>query len=135
MKDDLLYLDSSAIVKLVLPEPESKALVKRLDSRPSVVSSALAQVEVTRAVNRTTSSLATAKRTARILEGIAFVRIDDRTLSDAAKLKSANLGSLDAIHLATAMSLGDRLDGFLTYDSFLANAARGAGLEVLTPVD
>lgn len=130
---EALYLDSSAIVKLILPEPETSALVSRLHSDPEVVSSALARVEVLRALKRIDAAPPAWRQAQRVLARVALVRIDDVVLDGAAEIDPAELRSLDAIHLATALAVGERLDGMVTYDSRLQAAAGRAGLPVLVP--
>jgi len=98
------YLDSSALVKLVVAEPESSALRRHLRSRPIRVSCALARVEVVRAVRRHGRE-ATA-RARRVLARTRLLRIDDALLDAAAFLDGGVLRSLDAIHLAAAQALG-----------------------------
>ncbi len=133
MTDEALYLDSSAIVKLVLPEPETHALVSRLSHDPEVISSALARVEVLRALKRIKATPTARRQAQRVLARIALARIDEAVLERAAEIDPAELRSLDAVHLATALGLGERLDGFVTYDSRLGDAADRAGLPVLIP--
>lgn len=128
-----MYLDSSAIVKLVLPEPETHALVSRLQDDPDVISSALARVEVLRALKRIEATPAVWDQAERVLARIALVRVDDAVLDSAAAIDPAELRSLDAVHLATALGIGERLDGLVTYDSRLREAADRAGLTVLMP--
>lgn len=128
----LRYLDSSAIVKLVVPEAETDSLKAYLPHQPDLVSSALARVETLRAVAR--SSDANAIHDAEhVLAGITLLDITDAILSVAAQLEPLTLRSLDAIHLASALSLGSDLDGLITYDDRLAEAARVAGVTVYTP--
>ena len=133
MTEGALYLDSSAIVKLVLPEPETHALVTRLRDDPEVISSALARVEVLRALKRIEAPPAVWDQAGRVLTRIALVRVDDAVLDGAAAIDPAELRSLDAVHLATALGIGESLDGLVTYDSRLRKAADRAGLTVLMP--
>lgn len=130
---EVLYLDSSAIVKLVLPERETAALVDRLGPEPHAVSSALAQVEVVRALRRIQATPSAWRQGEEVLARVALLRIDEAILGDAAAVDPPSLRSLDAIHLATAFSIGDELTGLVTYDSQLADAAERAGIEALTP--
>lgn len=134
MTEEALYLDSSAIVKLVLPEPQTPALVSRLRNDPEVISSALARVEVLRALKRIRATPAARRQAERVLNRIALVRIDDAVLDSAAVMDPAGLRSLDAVHLATALGIGERLVALVTYDSRLGDAADRAGLPVLMPV-
>lgn len=129
----MLYLDSSAIVKLVAPEPETAGLVETLRSDPDTISSALAQVEVTRAVMRAGATRERANRAASVLERIALVPIDAGILGRAAELQPPDLRTLDAIHLATALLLQSDIAGLITYDGALAGAAAAADITVLTP--
>ena len=128
----MLYLDSSAIVKLVLPEPESLGLRDFLAGDDDHVSSALARVEVLRTVRRVDSAENTLRDAEQVLERVSFVDLNEPLLADAASLKPPSLRSLDAIHLATALSL-DGLDALVTYDRRLRDAATDAGLTVASP--
>ena len=129
----MVYLDSSAIVKLVVPEPESEALRRFLADHEDRVASGLVRVEVLRALRRTHGrSRAAPPRAEQILEGIALVAVDEAILHDAAALGPAPLRSLDAVHLATALSL-DGLEALVTYDPRLRVAAVAAGLDVESP--
>jgi len=131
--EEALYLDSSAIVKLVLPEPETRALVSRLRHDPEAISSALATVEVLRALKRIGATPNARRQAERVLARIALVRVDDAVLDTAAAIDPPELRSLDAVHLATALGIGESLGGFVTYDSRLGEAADRAGLPVLIP--
>ncbi len=128
----MIYLDSSAIVKLVLPEPESLALRSFLASDEDHVSSSLARVEVLRTVRRVDDTEDRRRDAERSLARISLVDMRGPLLGKAGTLGPPNLRSLDAIHLATALSL-DGLDAFVTYDHRLADAAREAGLAVVSP--
>lgn len=129
----VLYLDASALVKLVEEEPESRALGAFLSGRPVHVSSALARVEVARAVGRSSLGAAGRRRADDVLSRVAFVRLDDAILAAAGELTPARLRTLDALHLATGLSLGPSLAEFVTYDLRLAGAAVAAGLQVAAP--
>ena len=119
-----IYLDSSALAKIVNRERESGALARRLRGA-RLVTSALARVEVARAARR----LTTPPRT------VTVVAIDDDVLLAAGELEPAQLRTLDAIHLATALRVEQELDGFITYDRQLGDAAVRAGLSVEAPAD
>lgn len=129
----LLYLDPSALVKLVAPEPETPALLSRLGLHPDVVSSALARVEVLRAVARAGGRAKQVKRARDVLARVTLCAVDDPILNAAATLAPLDLRSLDAIHLATALSLGADLDGLVGYDHRLNAAAETLGLVVISP--
>jgi predicted nucleic acid-binding protein len=128
----LVYLDSSALVKLIVAEPETTALLEFLRGWPHRVSSALARVEVLRAVKRTGAGAAVRRRAARVLARVALIRIDDPVLVAAARVTPPQLRTLDAIHLATARSL-DSLAGIITYDARLGRAASHVRLRVWSP--
>jgi predicted nucleic acid-binding protein len=125
------YLDSSAIVKLVVHEPESAALSRYLRGRRPIVASALARVEVLRV--SASFGLPAQERAHDVLNRLELIRINDRVLSLAGGLLPPELRSLDAIHLATASLLGDTLGKVVTYDVRMAEAARGLGWSVVAP--
>jgi uncharacterized protein len=129
--DPAVYLDSSAIVKLVVAEPESAALAAHMRRRPERVSCALARVEVVRAVRG--QGRAAVGRARTLLERIALLRVDDVLLDAAAALPGDGLRSLDAIHIAAAQALGDGLAEVVTYDRRMADVALGLGLPVIGP--
>jgi predicted nucleic acid-binding protein len=129
--DGAVYLDSSALVKLVVRESESHALRAHLRGHPSRASCALARVEVVRAVRPHGRRAVTRAR--QVLERISLVRLDDALLDEAAALPDAALRSLDAIHIAAAQALGADLSEVVTYDQRMAAAARRVGLAVSAP--
>ncbi|MEY4544757.1 MAG: hypothetical protein RL685_952 [Pseudomonadota bacterium] len=126
-----VYLDSSALVKLVVAEPESAALQRFLRTRRTRIASSLAKVEVRRAVRLQGKSAEA--RAAKILARIRLLTIDDSLLDAAAELDARVLRSLDAIHLASAMALGDDLDCVVTYDRRMFDAASALGVAVRAP--
>ena len=126
-----IYLDSSAIVKLAVREPESAALRRYLRGRGPLVSSALARTEVTRAL--LPFGEVAVRRGRDVLGRIDLARVNDRVLSAAGTLLPADVRSLDAIHLATAQELGSDLARIVTYDDRMAAAARALGLTVSSP--
>jgi hypothetical protein len=126
------YLDSSAVVKLVVAEPESAALRRYVRRRRLLVSSALARAEVLRALLGL-GEVALA-RGRRVLRSIELVRVNDRVFEAAGALLPAEIRSLDAIHLATAQQLGDDLGVVVTYDVRMADAAANLGLKIHSPV-
>lgn len=95
------------------------------------VSSTLLAVEATRACARYGPAYAHEARA--WLKGIALLAMDDPVLSEAASLEPPALRSLDALHLATALSISDDLGAFFTYDKRLAEAAAERGLNVIRP--
>jgi uncharacterized protein len=127
-----LYLDTSAFVKLVVEEAESAAVATFLAERGSRrVASALLRTESLRAVRHLgPEALATVREGLRRVDLIA---IDDRILDAAGILEPQVLRTLDAIHLATAMAVGDDLETIVTYDERMVEAARLMGLPTATP--
>jgi hypothetical protein len=127
-----LYLDSSAFVKIVVQEAESAALRTYLAANGSRrVSSALLRAEVLRAVRHLGPDALAAVREG--LRRVDLVAIDDRILDAAGILQPGVLRTLDAIHLATALAIGDDLDAVVTYDERMVEAARHLGLRTATP--
>jgi len=120
----LIYLDSSSIIKLVIQEPESAALIEFLRKRLQRASSAVARIEVLRSLGRAGATQAERGHAAEFLRRLALIRIDDGILESAAQLEPFDLRSLDALHLASALSLQPDLEGMVTYDRRLAAAAR-----------
>jgi predicted nucleic acid-binding protein len=129
----VIYLDTSAFVKLVREERETPALQAFLHERPGValVSSALLMVETRRAVLRQDPGVL--GRADLLLTRIDQVGITRAVLEAASRLPDPALRSLDAIHLATALQLGDDLDAVVTYDGRFAAAAERQHLPVATP--
>jgi len=123
-------VDASALAKLLLREPETDALRHVLDGA-HLVSSALTATELRRAVRRHGPSVA--GRVDGLLATVTLLAVDRPVLDRAVALGPVTLRSLDALHLATALDLGPRLDVLLTYDLRLAEAAGAAGLTVAGP--
>ncbi len=130
----VVYLDASALVKLVVREPESVALMEFLREHPDRVSSALALAEVPRALRRARFGAAERRRAREVLARVALVDIDRRALAAAAAIEPPTVRTLDAIHLATALALREDLAALVTYDRRLAVAAERADLPVQAPV-
>ncbi len=131
MSGRLVYLDSSAFVKLVTPEAETPALVAHLRRWTHAVAATLLRTESLRAAARNSS--ASVLETRRALRDMVFIDLTRDLLDQAGSLVSAELRSLDAIHLAAALSLGDDLDELVTYDARLATAAAACGLPTSSP--
>ena len=125
------YLDTSGFLKLVRSEPESAALRAEIADGEALVSSVLLLVEGRRAAARFGRLALTRARSA--LTTITLLSLDDATLEEAADLEPAELRSLDAIHLASAIGLGAELGRFYCYDRRLAAAATTLGLDVRQP--
>ena len=130
----MIYLDTAALVKLIRREPESDALADWLEARSStmLVTSALAEVELARALRRTEPSLVAAVPA--LLDFVARYEIDELVRVTAAGYASPDLRSLEAIHLATAHAVfGAALTSFVTYDKRLRCAAEALRLPVVAP--
>ena len=126
------YLDASAIVKLVFAEQETDALERNLADRVALLSSRLSATEVLRAARRGAHRRAL-QQAEETLDSFVFLEITPAILKRAASFDQAELRTLDAIHLATALSLDAADVDFLTYDARLAGAARAHGLDVAAP--
>jgi len=127
----LVYLDTSAFLKLVAEEDESAALRRHLRRGRLRTSAVLLQTEALRAAARLSADhLALARL---LLRGLALVQIDRQLYSTAGLLAPPELRSLDALHVAAALTLGQDLAEFVTYDSRMIGAARSQGLPVVTP--
>ena len=131
MSGRLVYLDSSAFVKLVITEAETAALSAYLRRRSVAVSATLLRTEALRAASR--ASPATILAVRRALRDIAFVDLSRDLLDQAGTLAPTGLRSLDAVHVTAALSLGDDLDELVTYDARMAAAATASGLVVASP--
>jgi predicted nucleic acid-binding protein len=125
------YLDTSALVKLIAAEPESRELLAWLGPRPTRIASAIVIVELGRALARRPD--VDASRAFGILDGLVLVDADRRILERAAGLAPPELRSLDAIHVATAIEVRDSIEVVVTYDERLAAAARVQGLGTAAP--
>lgn len=132
MPGSLVYLDASALVKLVVVEPESSALEQFLRERESRVTSRISAVEVAR-VARRTAMPELVDRADDLLDSIAFVELNPEIARVAGMLDPPLLRSLDAVHLASALSLGADAGPFVTYDARLREAASAADLDVHAP--
>jgi predicted nucleic acid-binding protein len=125
------YLDSSALVKLAVREPESDALRRYLRRRRPLVSSALARTEVVCALAPLGPEAVDRGRD--VLARVDLLRISNRVLDAAGLLVPPDLRSLDAIHVASAEQFGSDLRAFVTYDERLASAASSRMLPVIRP--
>ena len=129
----MIYLDSSALVKLALTGPESAALAQWLAERADqpLVSSALHRAEVPRAVWR--AEPGALPRSYRVIKRIAKVALTADVLDNSATLPPQALSPGQAIHLASALALKRDLSAFVAYDERLLAAAADAGLPVASP--
>lgn len=126
------YMDTSALAKLVVAEPETtelRAWLAAASRQP--VTSDLTRTELMRAVRRAAPDRATLAR--QVLNSVTLLQLPSSLFDAAGRLEPADLRSLDALHLASALDLGDDLHGLVTYDTRLANAASRAGIAVINP--
>ena len=129
-----IYVDTSAVAKLFIAERESSDLRQWLSDRsePHLVSSALLSVELLRLLRLVNP--ATVSSAAQFLaDDVDIVEITPPVLDDATTVLPPRLRTLDAIHLATVLDLGAAVEGLLTYDKALVEAARATGLTVASP--
>ncbi|MDA8261377.1 MAG: type II toxin-antitoxin system VapC family toxin [Actinomycetota bacterium] len=129
----MIYIDTSALVKLLFDEAESSALADWLTLRNDIpkVTSDLSTVELLRTCQRVDESVLNDAK--QLLSGVDLVPIDHVIIEQAAILIPRELRSLDAIHLASALSLNKDLTTFVAYDVRLCSAAAIAGLPVESP--
>lgn len=131
----LYYADTSAVIKLLVEETDSKAFAAFYDAHSDAewVSSDLLRIELTRAVARAMPALLPDAR--ELLLAFSCIAIDDDIVEGAITEPDRGLRSLDAIHLATARILAPELDALVTYDDRLLRAATDAGLVTVSPRD
>jgi predicted nucleic acid-binding protein len=133
----LFYLDASAVVKLVVEEPETKALRTFIDGA-DLVSCELVLTEVPRAIRRAAARDerlpldAMIARAGQTIDSLALSPLDRGLLLAAGALAEPVLRALDAIHVAAAVDLGP-IDAFVTYDDRQAAAARLVGMRTMSP--
>ena len=132
MNDAVIYLHSSAIIKLIFDEDESDALRHFLAAHPVRVSSALARIEVLRTAGRVRDPIVMRDAQA-LLTGLRLLRPDETLLAAAVDVPPPALRPFDAIHLVTALSLRPSVVGIVVYDHALADAAKAASLTVFAP--
>jgi predicted nucleic acid-binding protein len=126
-----IYVDTSAAVKLLVREPETSALRRWLrEEERDLVSSDLLRAELARVALRLGDGT---RRAEAILAGIIVLPVTTTTFDSAGALEPATMRSLDALHLAAALDLGDELDAILTYDERLGAAATAHGVDVVAP--
>ena len=126
------YLDTSALVKLVVAEPETPALRAWLrDADRAPVACDLARTELLRAARRAAPDRLVQARA--VLDSLTLTTVTTALLEEASRLDPTELRSLDALHLAAALDLGDDLVSLVTYDDRLASAARANGITVTAP--
>lgn len=133
----VVYADTSALVKLVVREAESDALEAALDDAAELATSVVTTIELARAVARaraeSSATVADEWAVLAVISATAEIPLTDEVRAAAATVAPVELRTLDAIHLASALTLGEHLASVLTYDERLQHAATELGLAVLAP--
>lgn len=130
--DPLFYLDTSALAKLVVSESETSALRRWIAAeQPAAIASDLVRTELLRTVRRVAPDRMVETR--RVLESVTLLRATPAIFDRAGRMDPPGLRSPDAIHLATALELGEELRAVITYDHRLAEAAEANGVPTLGP--
>lgn len=129
----MIYLDSSALLKLLFEESESAALASWITERTDtpMVSSELAKIEVVRATRRLDSAVVPAARA--LVAQLDLLPLSSGLIEEATDTGEPFLRTLDAIHLASALSIRNELTAFVAYDNRLVSAAQAAGIEPTSP--
>jgi predicted nucleic acid-binding protein len=126
------YLDTSAAAKLVVAEPGSQAMASWAAANETrLIASDLLRTELLRATRRAAPDRM--QRARSVLDALTLLTLTSATFERAATLDPEGLRSLDALHLAAALELGDELDGIVTYDDRMAAAASLYGVAVIAP--
>jgi predicted nucleic acid-binding protein len=134
----ILYVDTSALLKLLVREAESAAIERELLTWRELATSVIAEVELPRAVARAREERADAVIDGSlVLQGVlssaAIIPLSESVVAAAHKVKPVHVGALDAIHIASALSLGERLAGVATYDKQMQDALEHLGVRVIAP--
>jgi uncharacterized protein len=127
---EILYLDSSALAKLVVPEAETAVLIAEEERWEQRVTSVIGVIELRRVATRCSGD---PRQLAAVLARVNVVELDAGVRETAAALEPSTLPTLDAIHLATALVLEDDLGAIACYDEQLAQAAEREGIRVISP--
>lgn len=126
------YIDTSALAKLVIAEPETAALQAWFAQRErNPVSCDLTRTELLRSVRRAAPD--NLVRAREVLDSVTLIEVTTAMFEEAGRLDPTILRTLDAVHLAAALVLGDELEGVVTYDDRLAQAATANGIAVIAP--
>jgi uncharacterized protein len=126
-----VYLDTSVLGRVLLDEPDTPAIRRELDRFERHISSRLLSVELHRLGLRENMLTYVAD----LLSGKVLIPLNEEILTAAETIAPPTVATLDAIHLATAVSLSNagKLDALMTYDKRLADGAREHGITVLSP--
>jgi hypothetical protein len=136
----ILYVDTSALLKLLVREAESAAIERELLTWKELATSVITEVELPRAVARAREERAEAVIDGSVvLQGVlssaAIVPLSEGVVAAARKVEPVHVGALDAIHIASALSLGKQLAGVATYDKRMHDALEQLGVRVIAPVE
>lgn len=134
----ILYVDTSALLKLLVREAESTVIERELVRWPSLATSIVTEVELPRAVARARQDRPDAVIDGSlILQGViasaATIELTEDIVIAARSVAPVNVGALDAIHIASALSLDNDLAGVATYDSRMTEALGRLNVTVLAP--
>lgn len=130
--DVAFYVDTSASVKLVVAGAETEALRSWLSAQPrDPVACDVARTELLRAIRRVAPDRVVRARA--VLDAVTLVEVTTAIFEAAGRLDPTIVRTLDAVHLAAALDLGDDLDGLITYDERMASAAAANGIAVTSP--
>lgn len=126
-----LYVDTSALGRVLLGEPDAEAVIRDLREFDRHIANRLLRVELRRLALRE----GLLDHADQLLSGISLLPLDEAVLDAAETVRPASVATLDAIHLVTALRLADQalIDTVLTYDARLAGGAREHGLSVIAP--
>lgn len=128
----MFYADTSALVKFVVIEAESHLLRDWIvDAGAELATSDLARTELVRSVRRRAPEALGRARD--VLSRLLLIRADAQIFDEAARLMPAEVRSLDAVHLASVLALGDDLEAVVTYDRRMTEAAQSLGLQIVAP--
>jgi len=126
----LAYADASALVKLIVEEPESRSLHRWYVEAERIITSRIGVIETHRASARRPHD---PEHRDHVIDDLEVIELDASIGRAAGLIEPAGIRTLDAIHLATAVRFLPQLDAFVTYDDRLADAARALGLPVVRP--
>lgn len=131
MEEGAIYVETSALGRVLLGEPDSPAILKALGRFPARVASRLLRVELRRLALRR----GLLEQAGEVLGGIALVPLDDAVLRRTETIVPTGVATLDALHLATAVGLVEAglLRSMMTYDVRLARGCEHHGIEVIAP--
>jgi uncharacterized protein len=137
-RTSILYVDTSALLKLLVREAESDVIERELLRWSGLATSIVTEVELPRAVARARADRPDAViGGSLILQGVlasaTIIDLDSDIIAGAREVSPVHVGALDAIHIASALSLGQELAGVATYDNRMADALVRAGIGVLAP--